>query len=103
MSPLARIERGKRLVAKLHLNLKGEYFDQIASLEKPDEYRLCTPYWTKRIEGRIYDGIVLKNGYPKAGDASRTLERPWRGYVKRNITHKHFGPKEVTVYAIKVN
>jgi hypothetical protein len=60
-------------VSKLHLNLNAEYFDQINSGEKPDEYRLCTPYWVKRLEGRTYDG------------------------------NKHFGQNEVTVFAIKVN
>lgn len=90
-------------MAKLHLNLKAEYFDQIKSGEKADEYRLCSPYWDKRLEGRTYDGIVLKNGYPKAGDPSRTLERPWRGFAKRNITHEHFGPNPVAVFAIRVN
>jgi ASC-1-like (ASCH) protein len=61
-------------MAKLHLNLKAEYFDQIKSGEKADEYRLCTPYWTRRLVGRVFDGIVLKKGYPKSGDASRTLD-----------------------------
>jgi len=90
-------------VAKLHLNLKAEYFDQIKSGVKADEYRLCTPYWTRRLEGRVFDGIVLKKGYPKSGDASRTLERPWAGFTKTPITHPHFGTNPVLVFAIKVN
>lgn len=61
----------------LHLNLKAVYFDAIATGEKREEYRLTTPYWRHRLEGRQYDGIVLKKGYPKRGDSSRTLARPW--------------------------
>lgn len=97
------VRERKLTVAKLHLNLKAEYFDQIKSGEKADEYRLFTLYWTRRLVGRVFDGIVIKKGYPKSGDASRTLERPWRGFVKQDITHKHFGKKAVTVFAIKVN
>lgn len=90
-------------MAKLHLNLKAEYFDQIKAGVKPDEYRLCTPYWTKRLEGRTYDGIVLKKGYPKAGDQDRIIERPWHGYELQKIVHPHFGASPVAVFAIRVN
>lgn len=90
-------------MAKLHLNLKAEYFDQIKSGEKIDEYRLCTPYWTKRLMGQVFEGIVLKKGYPKSGDSSRTLERPWAGFAKKSITHPHFGKNPVFVFAIQVN
>lgn len=87
----------------LHLPLKGEYFDQIKSGEKVEEYRLATPFWAKRIEGREYDGIELAKGYPPKGDTSRRITRPWRGYRKTTITHPHFGPDPVEVYAIRVN
>lgn len=90
-------------MVKLHLNLKAEYFDQIKAGVKPDEYRLCTPYWTKRLEGRSYDGIVLKKGYPNAGDQDRIIERPWYGYERQKITHPHFGASPVAVFAIRVN
>lgn len=65
----------------LHLNLKGEYFDQIASGDKTEEYRLCNEHWMKRLLWREYEGIVLKKGYPKRGDTTRTLERIWRGWT----------------------
>ena len=87
----------------LHLNLKGEYFDQIASGEKVEEYRLYNDFWSKRLLFRKYDGIVIKRGYPKRGDMTRTLERVWRGCTIKEIKHPHFGPKTVTVFAIKVN
>lgn len=87
----------------LHLNLKAEYFDAIASGEKCEEYRLVTLYWVRRLEGRQFDGIVLKKGYPKRGDSSRMLVRPWAGFITKTIAHPHFGKQPVRVFAIKVN
>lgn len=87
----------------LHLNLKGEYFDQIASGEKTEEYRLFNDYWTRRLSGRVYENIILKRGYPKSDDMSRQIIRPWQGYRVIFINHLHFGAKPVKVYAIKVN
>ncbi|MDO9236188.1 MAG: ASCH domain-containing protein [Aquabacterium sp.] len=90
-------------MAKLHLNLKAEYFDQIKAGVKPHEFRLQTPYWCLRLLGKSFDGIVLKKGYPKAGDPDRTIERPWRGIEQQKITHPHFGANPVAVFAIRVN
>lgn len=87
----------------LYLILKSEYFDAIASGEKCEEFRLVTPYWRRRLEGREFSGIVLKKGYPKRGDDARTLTRPWRGLEVKTITHPHFGIDPVQVYSIKVN
>ena len=90
-------------MAFLHLNLKGEYFDQIASGEKVEEYRLVNAYWQKRLFFKRYEGIVIKKGYPKKDDSSRTIERFWRGWKIKTITHPHFGPDPVEVFAIRVN
>lgn len=87
----------------LHLNLKATYFDQVGDGSKPFEYRLITPYWEKRLVGRQYDRILVKKGYPPKGDATRILERPWRGVEIHTITHEHFGPNPVRVFAIRVN
>ena len=87
----------------LTLPLKGEYFDAIKSGEKIEEYRLCSEFWGRRIEGKQFDRIVLTRGYPKSDDQSRRMVRPWRGYVVKEITHPHFGPDPVRVYAIAVN
>lgn len=87
---------------KLHLSLKREYFDAIKDGTKPEEYREVTDYWTKRLVGKTYDGIVLKWGYPKTGDTEFVIERPWRGFVRKTITHPHFGPDPVEVFAINV-
>jgi hypothetical protein len=86
----------------LILPLKGEYFDQIEAGTKPEEFRLCTPYWTKRLVGRQYRNVILTRGYPRADDQSRRLTRHWKGYVVRTITHPHFGDAPVEVFAINV-
>lgn len=87
----------------LTLPLKAEYFDAIRDGTKLDEYRLVTPFWEKRLVGREYDRIVLTKGYPSRHDTARRLERPWRGFELQTITHQHFGPEPVRVFAIKVN
>jgi hypothetical protein len=88
---------------KLTLPLKAKYFDAIRDGSKLEEYRLVTPFWRKRIEGRSYDGIVLTKGYPSASDVPRRIEKPWRGYRRITLTHPHFGPDPVDVYAINVS
>ncbi|MFM0503893.1 ASCH domain-containing protein [Paraburkholderia caffeinilytica] len=86
----------------LILPLKREYFEAIKRGEKVEEYRLCTPYWAKRLRGRRYGQIVLTLGYPKHDDHERRIIKPWRGYVERTIQHPHFGPEPVRVFAIYV-
>lgn len=86
----------------LVLHIKGEYFDQIKSGEKQEEYRLDNEYWQKRFSGKIYDRVVIARGYPKVGDAEKWLFFPYRGYTRKEITHKHFGDIPVRVFAIKV-
>jgi hypothetical protein len=86
----------------LTLALKGEYFDAIKAGTKLEEFRLVTPYWRRRLEGRTYDRIELTRGYPKRGDAARRLVLPWQGYRVTSITHPHFGAEPVVVFAINV-
>ena len=86
----------------LIIPVKGVYFAQIKAGTKPREYRQTTPYWRKRIEGQTYDRLVLTLGYPNADDRERRLVLPWRGYQIEKITHPHFGPVEVEVFAIDV-
>ena len=89
-------------MADLHLNLKGEYFDQIKAGTKLFEFRLVSK-WSKRLDGKTFDRIFIKRGYPKTGDQERIIERPWRGYEVQVRTHPHFGPAPVEVFAIRVN
>ncbi len=87
----------------LRLPVKREYFDQIKSGQKLEEYRAITPYWKKRIEGKTFDRVIITLGYPKSDDLDRMLFRAWRGYVTKTIIHKHFDFKPTKVYAIRVN
>lgn len=88
----------------LHLPLKREYFEAIRDGTKVEEYRLCTPYWQKRLYSPFgsYDQIVLTLGYPARDDHARRLMLPWNGYTIKTITHPHFGPQPVEVFAIDV-
>lgn len=86
----------------LTLPLKGVYFDQIKAGSKPFEYRLRTPYWRKRLEGRTYDAVTVTKGYPAGDDSERRQTFPWRGYEEQTITHEFFGPEPVEVFAIRV-
>ena len=90
-------------MSALVLPFKAEYFDAIRDGTKLEEYRLTTPFWSKRLVARRYDRIVLTKGYPKSSDIARRLERPYRGYTLKTITHPHFGPDPVDVFAIDVS
>ena len=86
----------------LHLSVQGQYFHAIRNGTKHEEYRLVTPYWTKRLVGRTYTSINIAWGYPEREDTSRRIVRPWRGFTIQTITHPHFGPDPVEVFAIDV-
>ena len=86
----------------LTLSLKSEYFYQIKAGTKHEEFRLCTPYWTKRLVGRSFDKIVLTLGYPKKNDIERRLELYWCGFIRKQISHPRFGNMPVEVFAIDV-
>jgi len=49
----------------LHLTLKKQWFDMIASGTKKEEYREMKPYWHKRLN-KAYDVISFRNGYSKS-------------------------------------
>jgi hypothetical protein len=87
---------------KLNLHVKREYFYAIVGGDKTEEYRLVTPYWEKRLVGRMYDSVIVWLGYPKQNDTHKKFEVPWRGYSRKHIIHKHFGPVPVEVFAIRV-
>lgn len=57
----------------LHLTLKKQWFDMIASGKKREEYREIKPYWSKRLvnQKEQYTHIMFRNGYSK--DAPRVL------------------------------
>lgn len=86
----------------LRLPVKKEYFDQIKSGRKVEEYRLVTPYWQKRIENKIFSQVIVTLGYPGVKDEGKHMVFPWNGYEKKTIVHPHFGDRPVSVYAIKL-
>ncbi|WP_454740911.1 ASCH domain-containing protein [Citrobacter freundii] len=90
-------------MANLQLAVKGEYFDQMKSGKKTEEYRLVNPYWGRRIHGKDYDRLIITRGYPKRDDMSKRIDIPYDGYEIKVITHPHFGPEPIKVFAIKVN
>lgn len=68
----------------LKMTLNKEFFDQILSGEKIEEYRDFTPFWesrllekdTEEIVFREYDAIEFKNGY---GAEVPTMLVEWKG------------------------
>lgn len=86
----------------LVLAVNREYFEQIKSGEKLEEYRLCNAYWHKRLEGKTFTNVVITQGYPPAHCAERRLAFPFMGWTRKQITHKHFGSAPVEVYAIRL-
>ena len=90
-------------MANLQLAVNGEYFDQMKRGEKVEEYRLVTSFWSRRILARKYDRLIITRGYPKRDDLSKRIDIPYDGYEVKVITHPHFGPDPVKVFAIKVN
>nr|DAH88146.1 MAG TPA: protein of unknown function (DUF3850) [Caudoviricetes sp.] len=98
-------------MANLQLAVKGEYFDAMIRGEKTEEYRLFNDYWKRRLInfkdsgqiGRKYERLIITKGYPKKDDKSRRIDIPYDGWTVKTITHPHFGPDPVKVFAIKVN
>jgi hypothetical protein len=90
----------------LLLDVKTEYFRQIQSGAKTEEYRLHNAYWVKRLVGpggikKPFSSVIIRNAY-RAGPKNR-LEFPWNDWTLKGITHPHFGPDEVTVFAIRLS
>ncbi|MGQ3940973.1 ASCH domain-containing protein [Enterobacter hormaechei subsp. xiangfangensis] len=94
-------------MSDLQLAVKGVYFDAMQTGEKVEEYRLVSPYWINRLmsgfKQRNYDHLIITRGYPKRDDLSKRIVVPYNGYEIKVITHEHFGPDPVKVFAIKVN
>lgn len=89
-------------MSDLILPVKGIYFEQILSGEKLEEYRLDNAYWQKRLLGKFQDRVIVTLGYPSRDDHERRIVRPYKGWVRKTITHPHFGPEPVAVFAIWV-
>lgn len=83
----------------LFVTIKRTYFDQIASGEKKEEYRLQTDYWKTRLVNKNYDAIIFQAGYSKTAPRM-TVE--YLGYGRKKITHPFFGNESVNVFAINL-
>ena len=81
----------------LLLRVKKEYFDQIKSGEKREEYREVKEYWRARIEGKTFDLIEIICGY-----GGERIYFPWNGYEIKTINHPLFDGIATDVYAIKL-
>jgi hypothetical protein len=84
----------------LTLVMKGRWFDAIKAGTKTEEFRLCTPYWRRRLIDAQPDVLMLTRGYARRGDATRRLAFAWHGVRVTTIRHPEFGAKRVRVYAI---
>jgi hypothetical protein len=65
----------RNVMRVLHLTLKRQWFEMIASGQKREEYREMKPYWHKRLmcaNGK-FDAIHFRNGYSR-GARSMTVE-----------------------------
>lgn len=92
-------------IGVLTIPVKGVYFDQIAAGTKTEEFRIVKDYWAMRLTSKLWSRIVLTRGYPKGGgvEGVTRLTRKFNGWERRTITHPHFGPDPVEVYAIDVS
>lgn len=86
----------------LQLAVEGEYFHAMLTGEKAEEYREANVYWTRRLEGREFDRVILTWGYPSKTDKRRRIELPFAGIVRKTITHKHFDDRTLEVFAIQL-
>lgn len=87
----------------LTLHLKKKWWDQIHSGKKKAEYRLATPYWKKRLEGRDYEHIILKLGYPKEDNDSRSMIFAWNGASLTNVISSEWNYESKRVYEIPLS
>lgn len=87
---------------KLTLHVKQKYFDQIKSGQKKEEYRLANAYWTKRLANKSFDTVEICLGYPKRDDKDKRISFKYSCYIKKKITHEHFGNIEQEVFAIQL-
>lgn len=90
-----------RTMKVLHLTLKKQWFDMIASGEKREEYREIKPYWTRRladIRADEYDAVRFRNGYRTDSPAVTVeLEGIFSGFGR-----KEWGAPSERVYILRL-
>ena len=83
----------------LHLTLKKQWFDLIASGIKKEEYRELRPYWHTRLKNKRYDAIKFRNGYQKNAP-TMTVELK---IIKIGLGNPSWGaPEADEVYILKL-
>lgn len=97
-----RTPGSKRQPGPLILHLKWEYWEAIRDGRKLEEYRERTPYWEKRLRGKVFSEIILHWAYPERGDETWTLHRKWNGLRETDIDTPVYGGL-VPVFAIDVS
>ena len=83
----------------LHLTVTKNWFDMIASGEKPEEYRGIKPYWEARLLNERFDAVKFRNGYSEDSPVV-TMELL---YIERGIGRVEWGaPKNKEVFILKL-
>ena len=82
----------------LHLTLKKQWFDMIASGVKKEEYREMKPYWHKRLLNKSFDVIQFRNGYSK--DAP-SIKVEFKG-LESGLGIIEWGAPEQPVYILRL-
>lgn len=87
----------------LQLALRRKWFEAIRDGSKLEEYRLASPYWKRRLEGKTFDKVVLTLGYPPREDLSRRIESPWLGVSRRIVQSEEWDnePRDVFVIPLR--
>ena len=80
----------------LHLTLKKEWFDMIASGVKKEEYRELKDYWKKRLEGKAFTHVHFRNGYAK--DAPVMVCE--LNAIRKGLGVKEWGAQDNTKYYV---
>lgn len=92
----------------LHIPVNGVYWHQAHSGKKEWEYRLYNDRWISLLTNtdgtpKRFKDIQYKLGYPKAGDMSKILIFPWKGFeIIEDLVHPHFDNVPTKVFAIKL-
>lgn len=85
----------------LKVAVRKEYFLEIQSGKKKEEYREIKEYWIKRLSKK-YDEIWITLGYPQKLEKEKILKFKYNGFEIKTIKHKEFGTSNVIVYAISL-
>lgn len=100
-SPWQEVDKRGGRMKILKIAVKKEYFQQIKTGLKKEEYRLIKPYWTKRL-AKQYDQVWITLGYPKNSEKEKIIKFKYNGFDIKKIKHKEFGICTVQVYVIKL-